>query len=171
LQEKFKKYDSNGWGILNFKDFSKFFTEFLLNEAATDIENRKYSNETFPSNDNEFDSDYYNKTAIENEYNLNNNTSNKFRKENPPKNSKGKVANTANNPNLMKKSFLEIQDNKKDNKNNKKAENKNENDKKKNPTATPLPKKSEKNPSTTINNEEKEMKLHKVIPSKDYGKK
>merc|ERR1711957_1063224 len=46
LKEKFKQYDSNGWGVMNFQDFSKFFTEFLLVEAAIDIENRKFSNES-----------------------------------------------------------------------------------------------------------------------------
>jgi len=46
LQAKFNKFDTNGWGVMNFKDFSTFFKEFLITEAFNDIENRRFSNET-----------------------------------------------------------------------------------------------------------------------------
>merc|ERR1712032_1782408 len=46
LQEKFKQYDSNAWGLMNFNDFSKFLKEFLIIEAESNIESRKFQNET-----------------------------------------------------------------------------------------------------------------------------
>lgn len=106
LEQKFKKYDTKGWGIMTFKDFSKFFEEFLLAEAAIDIENRKFSNETnFNYTETDYENDYSNSTYRKEKNAKKNVKADPKAKVSPKADPKAKANPKAN----IKKSFIEME--------------------------------------------------------------
>ena len=90
---------------MNFNDFSKFFTQFLLKEAENDIENRRFQNEAPLNFTENYEDDFNNKNATIANRKISEPSPNNLPKT-LPKNSKNFFEKNENNTNTNDKIFF-----------------------------------------------------------------